>query len=56
MPLGTVMALMMGSIALSIPEGIMLRRVLKPQLVGLFFGSVTLGIILVGYLFNIFYA
>ncbi len=56
MPLGTVMALMMGSIALSIPEGIMLRRVMKPQLLALFFGSVTLGIIIVGYLFNILYA
>ncbi|QCX47288.1 permease [Arcanobacterium haemolyticum] len=56
MPLGTVMSLMMGAIALSIPEGIMLRRVMKPQLLALFFGSVTVGIIIVGYLFNIIYA
>lgn len=55
MPLGTVMALMMGSIVLSIPEGIMLRRIIKPQLLALFFGTVTLGIIIVGYLFNILY-
>ncbi|MEZ5154297.1 permease [Rhodococcus zopfii] len=55
-PLGTVMALMMASIALSIPEGILLRRVLKPQLLALFFGSVTVGIIIVGYLFNFIYA
>ena len=47
---------MMGAIALSIPEAIMLRRVMKPQLLALFFGSVTVGIIIVGYLFNIIYA
>ncbi|MDP9801677.1 uncharacterized membrane protein YraQ (UPF0718 family) [Arcanobacterium wilhelmae] len=52
LPLGTVMSLMMGAIALSIPEAIMLRRVLKPQLLALFFGAVTVGIIAVGYLFN----
>lgn len=56
MPLGTVMSLMMGAIALSIPEGIMLRRVLKPQLLALFFGSVAVGIIIVGYTFNFIYA
>ena len=43
---------MMSSIALSIPQGIMLRRVLKPPLLALFFGTVTLGIIILGYLFN----
>lgn len=47
---------MMGAIALSIPEGIMLRRVMKPQLLAMFFGSVTIGIIIVGYLFNLIYA
>ncbi|WP_239519588.1 permease [Arcanobacterium phocisimile] len=55
MPLGTVMALIMGSIALSIPEAVILRRVLKPQLLALFFGSVSAGIIIVGYLFNFIY-
>lgn len=54
MPLGTVMALMMGAIALSIPEAIMLRKVMKPKLLTIFFGAVTAGIILVGYLFNVF--
>nr|WP_255313950.1 permease [Trueperella pecoris] len=54
MPLGTVMALMMGAIALSIPEAIMLRKVMKPKLLAIFFGAVTAGIILVGYLFNVF--
>lgn len=55
-PLGTVMALMMGSIALSIPEAIMLRKVMKSQLLAIFFTMVMLGIIAVGYLFNFFYA
>lgn len=53
MSLGTVMAFMMSSIALSISQGIMLRRVLKPPLLALFFGTVTLGIIILGYLFNV---
>lgn len=52
MSLGTVMAFIMSAIALSIPEGIMLRRVLKPPLLAIFFGSVTVGIMIVGYLFN----
>lgn len=56
LPLGTVMAFMMAAIALSIPEAIMLRRVLKPPLLALFFGAVTVGIMVVGYLFNLLYA
>ena len=52
MSLGTVMAFTMSAIALSIPQAIMLRRVLKPPLLALFFTSVTLGIIAIGYLFN----
>lgn len=52
MPLGTVMAFTMSAIALSVPEAVMLRRVLKPPLLALFFGAVTVGIITVGYLFN----
>jgi hypothetical protein len=56
MSLGTVMAFIMSAIALSIPEGIMLRRVLKPPLLALFFGSVTVGIMVVGYLFNALYS
>lgn len=51
--LGTVLAFMMSVIALSLPEAIILRKVLKPQLIAVFFGVVALGIILVGYLFNI---
>jgi uncharacterized membrane protein YraQ (UPF0718 family) len=53
MSLGTVMAFIMSAIALSIPAAVMLRRVLKPPLLALYFGSVTLGIIVVGSLFNV---
>jgi uncharacterized membrane protein YraQ (UPF0718 family) len=50
--LGTVLAFMMAVIALSLPEVIILRKVLKPVLIAVFLGVVTAGIILVGYLFN----
>lgn len=50
--LGTALAFMMAVIALSLPEMIILRRVLKPRLIGTFIGVVGTGIIAVGYLFN----
>ena len=50
--LGTVLAFMMSVIALSLPEAIILRKVLKPRLIATFFGIVALGILIVGYLFN----
>ena len=50
--LGTVLAFMMSVIALSLPEAIILRKVLKPRLIATFFGVVALGIMLVGFLFN----
>lgn len=50
---GTVLAFMMAVIAISTPEAIILRKVLKPKLIGVFIGVVTVGIIIVGYLFNI---
>jgi uncharacterized protein len=50
--LGTVLAFMMSVVAISLPETIILRRVLKWQLIGVFVGVVTVGIIIVGYLFN----
>lgn len=50
--LGTVLAFMMAVIALSLPEAIILRKVLKPRLVAVFFGVVAAGIMAVGYLFN----
>jgi len=50
--LGTVLAFMMSVIALSLPEMIILRKVLKPRLIATFIGVVASGIILVGYVFN----
>lgn len=51
--LGTVLAFMMSVIGLSLPEMIILRKVLKVQLIVTFAGVVGLGILVVGYLFNI---
>jgi uncharacterized protein len=50
--LGTVLAFMMAVIALSLPEVIILRKVLKPPLIAAFLGVVGVGIMLVGFLFN----
>jgi uncharacterized protein len=50
--LGTVLAFMMSVIGLSLPEVIILRRVLKPQLIAVFLGVVAASIMLIGYLFN----
>jgi len=50
--LGTVLAFMMSVIALSLPEMVILRKVLMPRLIGVFIAVVAAGIILVGFLFN----
>jgi uncharacterized membrane protein YraQ (UPF0718 family) len=50
--LGTVLAFMMGVTTLSLPSLIMLRKAVKPKLLALFIVVCTIGIILVGYLFN----
>jgi uncharacterized membrane protein YraQ (UPF0718 family) len=50
--LGTVLAFMMSVIALSLPEMIILRKVLKVRLIAAFAGIVAAGIVLVGYVFN----
>ena len=51
--LGTVLAFMMSVIALSLPEAVILRKVLKPKLIAAFIAIVGSGILIVGYLFNI---
>jgi uncharacterized membrane protein YraQ (UPF0718 family) len=51
--LGTVLAFMMAVVGLSLPETIILRRVLKPQLIAVFVGTVAVAIIITGYLFNL---
>jgi uncharacterized protein len=51
--LGTVLAFMMSVVGLSLPETIILRRVLKPQLIAVFIGTVAIAIIITGYIFNL---
>ena len=53
--LGTVLAFMMSVIGLSLPEAIILRKVLKVPLILTFFGIVALGIVVVGFLFNLLF-
>ena len=50
--LGTVLAFMMSVIALSAPEMVILRKVLKPRLIATFVGVVATGILIVGFVFN----
>ena len=53
MAIGTVLAFMMAVTALSLPEAIILKNVLKNRLLAVFFGIVTLAIVCIGYLFNV---
>ncbi len=52
--LGTALSFMMGVTALSLPSIIMLKRVVKPRLLAIFVGMVTVGIMIIGYAFNAF--
>lgn len=52
LPMGTALAFMMSIVAISTPEMIILRKVIKPKLIAIFAGIVTMAIIIVGYLFN----
>ena len=54
--LGVVLSFMMGVTTLSLPSMIMLRKAVKPKLLGIFVGICTVGIIIVGYFFNAFQA
>jgi hypothetical protein len=51
-PMGTALAFMTATVTLSIPEALMLKKILKWQLLAVFFGITTIGIILIGYVFN----
>ena len=53
MLMGTAISFMMAVVALSLPEAMILKRVLSMKLIGIFFGTVGFGILLVGFLFNI---
>ena len=52
-PLGTALAFMMATAALSFPEAVILRRAMKLRLIAIFFGITTAAIIITGYLFNL---
>jgi len=53
-PIGTALALMMAIVGISLPEALILKKVIKWQLLVIFFSIVTVGIIIIGYLFNTF--
>lgn len=52
-PIGTALAFMMAVVGLSLPEATLLKKVMTWKLIGIFFGTITLFIILLGYLYNI---
>ncbi len=52
MPIGTALAFMMAIVAISVPEMVILRKVIKPKLIAIFVGIVSIAIIIIGYLFN----
>lgn len=54
-PIGTSISFMMAVVGLSIPEAILLKKVMTGKLIGIFFSVVTVCIIISGYLFNIFF-
>jgi uncharacterized protein len=54
-PLGTALSFMMAIVGLSLPEALILKKVMKTKLLIYFFGVVTICIIIIGYLFNIFF-
>lgn len=53
MPLGTTLSFMMAVTAISLPEFVILRRVIKLPLLAVFIGVVSTGIVAMGYLFNV---
>ncbi|MFH1089031.1 MAG: permease [Candidatus Uhrbacteria bacterium] len=52
-PLGTALAFMMATVGLSLPEALILKKVMKTKLLIYFFGLVTINIIIIGYIFNL---
>ena len=51
-PIGTALAFMMATVGLSLPEAILLKKVMTWKLIGIFFATVSLLIVFSGYLFN----
>lgn len=56
LPMGTALAFMMAVVAISLPELIILRKVIKVKLLAVFVGTVAVAIVLTGYLFNFIFA
>jgi uncharacterized membrane protein YraQ (UPF0718 family) len=54
-PLGPPIAFMMAVVGLSLPEAMLLKKVMSTKLIGIFFGVVTLCIIISGYIFNLIF-
>ncbi len=52
-PIGTAIAFMMAVVGLSVPEAMLLKKVMSWKMIAIFFGTVTVFIILIGYLFNV---
>ena len=53
MPMGTLLAFSMSVTALSLPEAMLLRKVMKPKLLAAYFGTVAGGIVVIGICFNL---
>lgn len=51
-PIGTAFAFMMATVGLSLPEALILKKIMSLRLLALYFGTITVGIILIGYLVN----
>lgn len=54
-PMGSALAFMMATVGLSFPEAMMLKKAMRPTLLGIYFGSVALSIIVLGYSFNLIF-
>ena len=54
-PLGTAIAFMMGSIGLSLPEALLLKKVMQKKLIIAFFSVIGIGMIISGYVFNLIF-
>ena len=53
--LGTALAFMMAVTALSVPEMVLLRKVMKPRLIAIFVATASIGILMVGWMFNLWF-
>jgi len=53
--MGTALAFMMAVTALSFPEMVLLRKVMQPRLIAVFVATAAIGILIVGFLFNVIF-